>query len=192
MKILSIIVFVLFLGSCQKELIYPSDEYPIKKTSNVIKPSITIWGEFIVIDAIMYVENHETHEKFVFNHFSSDKSHSSLRWGGSIFNIEEIVKDSTTYSFYRPIGFPGYGKFILNNDTSQHYAVYYVGDNKSIIEDPIRPQSLIGGSSRPFSGQTDIYKDSIIAIQIQETEGSINGYNCKYWTQLKLKKIKSW
>jgi hypothetical protein len=50
----------------------------------------------------------------------------------------------------------------------------------------------MGGSARPFSGQTISYEDSTVAMQIQEVEGSIDGYNCRYWTQLTLKKVKSW
>jgi hypothetical protein len=181
----------LLLFSCKKEIIYPSDQYPIEKDTSISKPGISIWGEFLIIDAIMYVDNHETSERLVYNHFGVNKSRSSFRWGGSRFNIEEIIKDTTTYSFWSPLGYPGYGDFVLNNDTSQHYAVYYVGKNMSIVEDPLNSQSLLGGSARPFSGQTDDYANNIIGIQIGEMEGSINGYNCRYWTQLKLKKIKA-
>jgi hypothetical protein len=152
----------------------------------------TFVSKFVIIDAVMYVDNHETGEKKVYNHFGPNKTTSSLRWGGSIYEIEEIKKDTTSYSFWPPINTTGYGKFVLNDDTSRHYAVYYVGTSKCIVEDPVRGQSLMGGSARPFSGQTISYKDSTIAMQIQEVEGSINGYNCRYWTQLTLKKVKSW
>ena len=60
-----------------------------------------------------------------------------MRWGGSMFDIETIIKDSTTYSFYRPSSFPGYGKFVLNGDTTKHYAVYYFNASKAIVEDPV-------------------------------------------------------
>ena len=192
MKNLYLILLVLFLGSCEKEIIYPSDQYPINKTNKKLGKTIDYWGEFIIIDAVMYIENKETQEKFVFNHFGPNKTHSSLRWGGSLFEIEEIIKDSTTYSFWKPFKFPGYGKFVFNGDTSKHYAVNYIGFNNSIIEDPVRPQSLLAGSARPFSGQTINYDEKTVAIQIQEMEGSIDGYNCRYWTQLTLRKVKSW
>lgn len=188
-----LIFCILMIGvvSCKKEIIYPSDGYPISKDTNKSK-AISIWGRFIITDAVMYVDNHETGEKKVYRHFGPNKSISSLRWDGSIYDIETIIKDTTSYSFWPPSKFPGYGRFVLNDDTSKHYAVYYVGLSKTIVEDPVRGQSLIGGSARPFSGQTISYEDSTIAIEIQEVEASINGYNCRYWTQLTLKKVKSW
>jgi hypothetical protein len=140
----------------------------------------------------MYVDNKETGERKVYKHFGVDKDTSSLRWGGPIFDIEVIIRNHTTYSFYKPINFPGYGDFVLNSDTSKQYAVYHIGFNHTIVEDPVFGQSLMGGSARPFSGQTISEKDSLVAFQIQEVEGSINGYNCHYWTQLTLKKIESW
>jgi hypothetical protein len=84
------------------------------------------------------------------------------------------------------------GKFMLNGDSTKFYMVNYMGPYTSIIEDPTHGQQNLGGSSRPFSGQTISKSENTIAIQIQEMEGSINGYNCHYWTQLKLKKIESW
>lgn len=186
------LVFCITLFACKKEIIYPSEQYPIKKVDSVSEPNITVWGEFRIIDAKMYMINHETGERQVYNHFGPNKNYSSLRWGGSYFPIEDIVKDSTTYSFYKPFKIPGYGDFVLNGDTSKHYAVYYSGLNKSIVEDPIHSQQLIGGSARPYRGWTMSYKDSLIGIRIQEVEGSIDGYNCNYWTELTLKKIRTW
>jgi hypothetical protein len=188
---LVLLISLIGLFSCKKPYVYPSDTYPVPKQEEP-KKAISIWGKFVIIDAVMYVDNHETGEKKVYSHFGPNKTTSSLRWGGSIYEIEEIKKDTTSYSFWPPINTTGYGKFVLNDDTSRHYAVYYVGTSKCIVEDPVRGQSLMGGSARPFSGQTISYKDSTVAMQIQEVEGSIDGYNCRYWTQLTLKKVKSW
>lgn len=192
-KFLYLIALFLTLVSCKKEYPYPSEGYGIEPTV-FDTTKITQWGKFLITDGVLFVENHETGEKLKFNHFDSTKSISSLRWGGSIFDIETIIKDSTTYSFYRPFSLPGYGKFVLNDDTSKHYAVYYMNQYKSIVEDPVYgvTEQLMGGSARPFSGQILDYKEKTIVMQIQETEASINGYNCKYWTQLTLKKIEEW
>ena len=199
-KILLVATMFLSLASCKKEYPYPSNGYPkgtpdsnyIWDTDTVNK--ISLWGEFLIIDAVMYVDNHETGQKTKYNHFDFGKTTSSMRWGGSMFDIENITKDSTTYSFYRPIGDSKFGKFVLNEDTTKHYSVYYQGFNKSITEDPIYGMSeqLMGGSSRPFSGQLLNLNDKTVVIQIQEMEGSINGYNCRYWTQLTLRKIHEW
>lgn len=191
-KLLFLFLLVIGLASCKKEVIYPTDELPANVPSANAFKGISMWGEFVITDGVMYVDNHETGAKTVYHHFGPSKDTSSLRWGGGIFDIETIIRNKTTYSFYKPLNFPGYGKFVLNEDTSKHYAVYFIGTSSSIIEDPVSPQNLLGGSSRPFSGQTISLTDSTVAIQIQEVEGSINGYNCRYWTQLTLKKIKSW
>ena len=199
-KLFIVATVLISLASCQKEYIYPSDTYPKGKPEsyylweNDTARKITLWGKFLVIDAVMYVDNHETGQKTKYNHFDATKHVSSMRWGGSMFDIETIIKDSTTYAFYKPLNYPGNGKFVLNGDTSKHYAVSYMGFNKAIVEDPVygMSQQLLGGSSRPFSGQILNYEDKTVVMQIQEVEGSINGYNCRYWTQLTLKKIEEW
>lgn len=186
-------IAIVALSSCTKEPM-PSDAYAVDPIGVDEGPTIDRWGMFLVIDAVMYIDNLETGEKTVFNHFSSIKSRSSLRWGGSMYDIEVIIKDTTTYSFYEPINFPGIGNFVLNGDTSKHYGVNYIGSYNTIIEDPVYgvTQPLMGGSSRPYSAQVWDYNSSTIAMQIQEEVGSINGQNVRYWTQLKLKKIVSW
>lgn len=188
---LFIAVALLFV-SCEKETIYPSDTYNLEFTTQTSGPAVTLWGKFLVIDAVMYVDNHETGQKIVYHHFDTNKISSSMRWGGSFYDIETIIKDSTTYSFYRPTSYPGYGRFVLNGDTTKRYAVYFVGQNRSIVEDPTSTTQLMGGSARPFSGQTVDYNNKIVRMQIQEVEGSIGGYNCRYWTELTLKKIEEW
>lgn len=188
---LFIVVALLFV-SCEKETIYPSDTYNLDFTTPVSGPTINLWGKFVVIYAIMYVDNNETGQKTVYHHFGPTKTSSSMRWGGSYYDIETIIKDTTTYSFYKPTSYPGYGRFVLNDDTTKRYAVYFVGQNSSIVEDPTNTTQLMGGSSRPFSGQTVDYNNKIVRMQIQEMQGSINGYNCRYWTELTLKKIQEW
>lgn len=186
-------VIVLSLASCKKEELKPNNGVVIEQP-NGDELTISQWGKFLVIDGVMFVHNLETNEKKMYHHFDSIKKQSSLRWGGSMFDIENIYKDSTTYSFWKPSSFPGYGKFVLNGDTTKHYAVYYCGFNKAIVEDPIygMTQQLLGGSSRPFSGQLLNYDEKTVVIQIQEAYNSIDGYNCRYWSQLTLKKIEEW
>lgn len=192
LKLLTIlaIVSVLFT-SCQKEYVYPSEEYGAKVPSFNEGPTIDRFGVFLIIDAVMYVENLETGEKTVYKHFDINKSRSSLRWGGAMFDIEKIIKDTTTYSFYAPAHYPGVGKFVLNGDTTKHYGVNYISIYSTIIEDPVygMTEQLLGGSARPFTGQVWDINQKTIAMQIQESVGSINGQNVRYWTQLKLKKI---
>lgn len=195
-KFLFLATLALSFVSCQKEYIYPSDTYQLEEPT-VIEgngQTITQWGKFLVVDAVMYVENNETGQKTVYNHFGPNKDTSSMRWGGSQFDIETIVKNQTTYSFYKPINYPGYGEFVLNDDTTKHYAVNYIGFNKTIIEHPVHGfnQQQMGGGSRPFSGQILDFEQKLVVVQIQEMQISIDGYNCRCWTQLTLKKIEEW
>lgn len=190
-QILAILAITLFTTSCRKEVITPTSQLPANvPTAPSSANSVSMWGEFVIIDAVMYVDNHETGQKTVYQHFSSTKLVSSLRMEGSIFDIETIEKNVTTYSFYQPIN--NIGRFILNGDTTKLYAVNYSGSNKTIIENPTSTTQLMGGSARPFNGWTVDYTNRIIKIHIQEMKGSMNGYNINYYTELTLKKIKSW
>ena len=194
-NLLLILIFGITLLSCRKEYPYPTKDYDSIPSVGGYDTSVTVsrWGKFLIIDAVMYVDNHETGEKLVFNHFDDNKTVSSLRWDGVEFDIELIEKDVTTYSFWStPTGGNGMGRFVLNDDTTKHYMVNYMGSFTSIIEDPTHGEQNMGGSARPFSGQTISKEDNTISIQIQEMEGSIGGYNCHYWTQLTLRKIESW
>lgn len=187
-RVLFLFILLSFFG-CEKEYIYPSDGYPIYRDT-INQPKINPWGEFLVIGGKMYITNHETGERVVYSHFSDNKIKSSLRWGGSMYEIEEIEVGRTTYSFYRPRGI--YGDFVHNNDTSKHYAVKWSKYYSSIVEDPTHSQYLLGGSARPFQGYTLNYNDSLITMYILEGETSIGGYNCNFYNILTLKKIKSW
>jgi hypothetical protein len=143
----------------------------------------------------MYVDNHELGTKTVYQHFGSTKPVSSLRYEGPLFDIETIVQGVTTYSFYKPLGTASSGSFILNEDTSRVYGLTVSSNYTSITENPLATspsQLYMGGSARPFSGWTEDYDNKIIVLHIQEVEGSINGYNCRYFTEIRMKKIKEW
>lgn len=119
------LLVVTLMSSCKKEVIYPSDQLPQTiptgtDTTNVVNP----WGKFLVTEAIMYVDDKQTGQHFTYNHFSSTKDTSSLRWGGPLFDIEVIIKNVTTYSFWKPTP-SGLGKFELNSDTTK-FIVYSI------------------------------------------------------------------
>jgi hypothetical protein len=185
-------VGMILMMSCKKQVIYPTDQLPANVPTLTDFGGVSRWGKFVITDAVMYVENSETGVKTMYQHFSATKSRSSLRWDGSQFDIENIIKDTTTYSFWTPISYPGMGKFVLNGDTTKYYDVQYTGSNTSIIEDPTHRQQNLGGSARPFSGQTLDKANKIVTIDIEEVEASIGGQNCHYWTRLTLKKIQEW
>lgn len=197
MKKLIYLLFVistLVLGtSCKKEYPYPTNDYPAN-VPTVVDHShdVSMWGKFVITDATMFVDNHETGEKTQYQHFGSGQTVSSLRLGGSIFDIETIEQNVTTYSFWEPTSNPGTGRFVLNDDTTKLYKVEYMGEHTSIIEDPSSTTTLMGGGSRPFSGWTTDFDNKLIVIHIQQMEGSLNGQNVTYYTELKLKKIEEW
>ena len=186
------IACILF-SSCQKEYPYPTKDYAARVPPLNEGPTIDRWGVFLVIDATLYSENQATGVITAYHHFGPNKSRSSLRWGGAIYDIETIIKDTTTYTFYQPKSYPGTGRFVLNGDTSKHYMVNYIGLYSTIIEDPIYgvKEPLMGGSARPFSGQVWDINQMTIALQIEEIIENINGEDVRYWTQLKLKKIQT-
>jgi len=193
MKKIFFFIGLSLLLSCQKEVVYPTDQLPSNVPTTDTSLSISSWGKFVVIDAYMYVDYHETGEQIRFNHFGVNKDTSSLIWGGSIYDIEEIIRGKTSYSFWKPSSFPGTGRFVLNDDTTKLYLVNYIGQYKTIIEHPNSTQQNLGGSARPFSGWTIDYNNQIVGIQIQEMEGfDSNGKSIHYWTELILEKVESW
>jgi hypothetical protein len=184
---------VLFLVSCEKESKFASDTYKYNfVTDDKESESIGRWGKYVLTDGVMYIYNNETGDKFKYNHFDSLKKTSSLRWGGSYFDIEDIELGITTYSFYKPIGNSMNGKFLINEDTTKTYYINYTGKYTTVIEDPTSKNQLLGGSARPFQSFINSYQDSLITIKINEVECSIGGYNCKVWNNLTFKKIQSW
>jgi len=143
------LLLLLFFVSCKKETIEPIDTQETVESTDEIR----LYGEWLLLDAKMYIENLETHERTVYNHFDSIKTTSSLRYSGSLYEIEDIEQNVTVWGIKQPNFVPGHGDFILNYDTIQPYGFYVTNSNWSIVEHPLSynnggPQ--IGGSSRPL------------------------------------------
>jgi len=191
----NIILFLsicVMLFSCQKEIIYPTDQLPSNTPTIDSSSGLSSWGKFLITDAVMYVTNSETGVKTVYEHFGLNKDSSSLILGGSSIEIETIVKNQTTYSFWKPINFPGNGKFKLNSDSTKFYEVNYIGSYRTIIEDATHNQSNLGGSSKSYNISIVDLQTKTVKIEIGENNGSISGYNCSYFTVLTLVKIEEW
>lgn len=185
-KFIYILIAISVLVSCKKEEIKPIEEP--KKVENEIR----IYGKWILLDATMYVENLETHEKTSYAHFDANKTVSSLRYSGAQFEFEVIEKDVTTWEFYQPNYVPGYGQFVLNGDTTNPFGFYVTKSEWTIVEHPTTNNPQIGGSSRPIESYLHSYNDSICNFYVQLSYESINGYNCKYFTEMRMKKIQGW
>jgi hypothetical protein len=183
-------VATILMSSCKKEVIYPTDQLPANVPKLNDFGGVSRWGEFLLIGSRKMVTNTATGAKTYYNDFGSS-SRSSLRWGGSIYDIETIIKDTTTWSFWEPIGGSD-GKFVLNNDTTHFYLVHYTTSYTSIIEDPNHGQSNMGGSARPISGETTDLANKIIRVYIQTAYTTLNGDACEYFTELTFKKTQEW
>lgn len=175
--------------SCKKEDITPINQEVVQEQPT--EEGILLYGEWKLLDGKMFVENIETNQKVVYDHFDSTKTVSSLRYFGSQFEIETIEKGITTWKFIAPEGsWNGYGEFWLDNDSIQPYGLYMMNNNWSIIEHPTATASTMqmGGSSRPLQAYVESYTNNIVVFKVQEAYVSINGYNCKYYSELRFQK----
>ena len=172
--------------SCKKAEVYPSDQIPhVLSSSN--SRGVNRWGKFLLIGSKKFVTNKQTGQKIQYDDFGYG-SRSSLRWGGSMYDIETIIRDTTTWLFYQPNSPTGNGRFVLNGDTTKLYMVNYTRDYSTIIEDLNGGQQNMGGSARPFTGRTLSFIDSTVAIRVQTDNIQLGGYSCEYFTELIFKK----
>ncbi len=191
-----ILIYILALStflftSCTKETYEP-----IKPISQEIEEAgtteegILLYGEWKLISGKMYIENMETGEKTVYDHFSPTKTTSSLRYSGAQLEFETIEQNVTTWEFIAPPNWNGYGEFILNNDTVQPYGLYVMDENWSVIEHPTAttPTMQLGGSARPLQAVVVDYGLECVAFTVQEAYEVIDGYNCNYYSELIFKK----
>lgn len=200
----TILIFMLsflFIGllSCEKETLIeePSNSISVEKNRTV---QDTIYGKWLLVDARMYVNFSDVMtptcgDKVYYEHFSNERTISSLRHDGYYFPIEVIEKDKTVWEFKAPPSVPGTGEFILNEDYEHPmgFQVLY-GSTSSfiwkIIEHPLTTNiedMQLGGSARQFNAYST--GRGTITIQIQLVESSIGGYNCTYFNELDFVKI---
>lgn len=184
-----IIVASLVLVSCKKENLNPNPQIPTQ-----VNQEIRLYGKWLLVGGSMYVENIETGEKTKYDHFGPGKTTSSLNYDGSVFAIEVLELNTTTWSFYEPPAVPGFGDFVLNGDIQHPYGFYVTKNNWTIMEHPQSTSSntQMGGSSRPISASICNYSDSTVYFYVQEGYTSINNQNYTYISELKFKKIESW
>lgn len=184
------LAFFLVLTSCKKEELEPINQ-EVEETA-VIDDEIRIYGKWVLLDATMYMENLETHEKTSYAHFDGNKTTSSLRYSGSMYEFETIEQGVTTWEFYQPNYVPGYGEFVLNSDSLNPMGFYVTKSEWSIVEHPQVTNAAdmqLGGSARPLEAYVYNYNDSIVDFYVQITYENIDGWNCKYFTEMRMQKI---
>jgi hypothetical protein len=184
----------LVLVSCKKEEIKPVEEE--QEEAGQVDEEIRIYGKWVLVDATMYVENLETGSRTQYNHFDDTQKVSTLRYDGNPeYEFEIIEKDSTTWSFYPPDYVPGYGEFVLDGDTANPMGFYVTKSDWTIMEHPTSTSyddMQLGGSSRPIEAYVYDYGEQIVDFYVQIAYENIDGYNCKYFTEMRMKKIEEW
>jgi len=171
--------------SCQKQEVRPQIE--IVEEAGTIDETISVFGDWLLVGGTMYMENLETGEKTSYSHFDANKTVSSLRYSGWMYDIERLVVDSTTWSFVAPPNIPNTGEFYLNGNTTQPYGFHLTTSNMSIVENSTGPQQM-GGSARPISAYLNGVPNQA-NFYVQEAYESINGVNYKYFSELTFEKI---
>ncbi len=84
----------------------------------------------------------------------------------------------------------------LNDDKLDPYGFYVTRSNWTIVEHPLSELNngditmKLSGSARPLIAHIDDYDENTVFFYMQESYENINGYNCKYFTELKFKKLK--
>jgi hypothetical protein len=186
MKNLLFILLSLSLFSCKKD-VPPQTSQPVK-----IEEVISLWGEWKLLSGDMYMENMETGEKIKYSHFGPSRTISSLRYDGSLFDIDNIEQNVTLWSFYAPANNSTLGTFALNGNIVDLYGLSVIGNNWSIIENPDGKISHMGGSARPISATIDDYGKKIVKFRVGQMVTTINNYNWTYFSELRFQKIKEW
>ena len=183
-----LLAFSLVFTSCKKESLTPINDEVVE--AGTLEEGILLYGEWKLVSGKMYIENMETGEKVVYDHFGPNKTTSSLRYSGAELEFETIEQDVTTWTFIAPPNYTGYGEFWIDNDSIQPYGLYILDDNWSVVEHPTATTSTmqLGGSSRPLSAVVADYGNETVVFTVQEAYESIDGYNSNYYSELTFQK----
>jgi hypothetical protein len=188
-----LLAFSLVFTSCKKEELKPTAE--VVEEAGTTEEGLRIYGKYVLLSGEMYVTNLETNEKTSYDHFDANKTTSSLRYSGSEIDFEDLEQGVTTWAFYQPNMVPGFGEFVLNEDTLNPMGFYVTKSDWTIMEHPTATSASdmqLGGSARPIEGYVDDYDSEIVVIYVQDAYESIDGYNCSYYSALKFQKIEEW
>jgi len=186
---LKILALLLILSSCEKEPLLPPcapDQYNTNTTTNV-KTNL-LDGQWEIITGTMYMENLDTGEEEEVFIFSNGPT-GSLRHDGSMYDFETLVRYRTTWTFNFPENTPGMGTFFLNSDSINPYSLSVTENNLTVCEHVSGQYIMLGGSSRPINYEVVDHNNKIINFYVQETYVNINGYNYRYYSKLRFKKI---
>lgn len=130
----------------------------------------TINGEWLLTSGEIYLENMETGDLSYYDHFGDNRTISSTDLDGSNYPMEVIIKDVTKWEFNND-------NFLLNDTLS--YDINY--ERYSIRVFGMPSAKII---------EILVHEKDYIKIKVDEKYEAINGYNTKYYSILKFKRIK--
>lgn len=179
----------LLLVSCETEPLYIpcNTQYPTNQNPTSYVDVNFLDGCWNLLGGELYMENLETGESTELLHFQYSDT-SSLRYNGSMYEFEDIIKKNTSWCFDFPVNVPGMGSFVLNSDSLYPYGLSVTSNNITITEPLVGSYLLLGGSSRPLVYEIISLENKIVNFYVQETYENIDGYNCRYYSKLKFKK----
>ena len=193
MKIVIVVLFVasLLLFACTKPVVEEPSKFVAKDVDN---RSMSLTGEWLLLEGEMRFAAASGNSFLKYDHFGPGRTTSSLRYEGSRFNLEELVQDTTTWSFYNPLPGNSYCTFVLNNDTLHPYSLNVNSMGYSIFEyeNATAATMQLGGSARQVQAFVADYANKIMEAHVQWVVCSINGQSWEYFSILKFKKIKEW
>jgi len=173
--------------SCEKRVIEPNLPVEEQVTSDT---GVELFGKWVLRSGKMYMENLDTGEKIVYDHFDGTQTVSSLRYGGAAFEFETIKVNVTSWTFIAPPSIPNDGEFWLDNDSIQPYGLYITESNWTITEHHTATSpsdQQFGGSARPISAI--MVSSNVAEFTVQEAYESIGGENFNYHSVLTFEKI---
>jgi hypothetical protein len=196
MKRLAIILtaFIsLTLFSCKKEYVEPDlgpnrvCYYDVVDTTE----GYTIDNKtYVLIDAKLYMENVETGEKVVYDHFGDGENVSGMKAGKYDYEIEKLEQFETTWGFYSPDRLELY----LNGDTLDPYEIEQNSFSNRIIEHseastngPVTVK--MNGSAKPFTMGVIDKANGVIRIYINEAYITIDNEQWTYFNELDFQEV---
>jgi|TARA_B100000902_G_scaffold387192_1_gene430922 hypothetical protein len=190
MKNIYKLLLLILLCSCEKEypLIECENTQPTTQEPTTYVEVSYLEGDWLLIDGDMFMVNLDLDIEEEIFHFGSGMT-SSLRYPNPYYDFEVITRYQTIWSFIFPLQVPGFGSFVLNNDTLSPYGLNVTDNYITVLEPLVGGQQLMGGSSRPLVIERMDVVNGIIDVLVQESYDTIDGYNYRYYSILTFRKV---
>lgn len=159
-----LLIFTLTFSSCKKEEILLPDNTNYIENGVYAVEGIT----WVLVDARVYVDNLDTDDLDVYDHFGGTKFSSCMNiFGSASVLMDSIHQNLTTWVFNN-------GTFTLDNTYQFDYTIY---DNRVLT-----PIGLNGGTARPI--EVTKINETSMTVKVHEAYGSDGVYNYKWYSEL--------